>query len=81
MEWISVKDRMPVTKRVECVGRISDMVLLCVSGEDEITFGWWNAGKKVWRDAQDSACCGCESTFYSLESVTHWMPLPQPPKE
>ena len=63
-EWISVNDRLPEN---------SDSVLV---------FGKYICGGSI-----DMAWCNSVTkTFYSeeeshlLDNVTHWMPLPEPPK-
>jgi len=67
MEWISVKDRLPEDD--QCV-------LMFEKGQDCLpTIGWYEER-------------GCIAGFYVSSSftnirmhVTHWMPLPQEPKE
>lgn len=69
-EWISVKDRLPEE---------GDYVLGIVSGHNGIikfTDAWmlvhYDADEKEWwADEYDIEGC----------SVTHWMPIPEPPKE
>lgn len=71
MEWISVKDRLP--------GDGDKMVLAVVNGKREnITFC----------NAIELACCSSDEgwileAYPELEDmhVTHWMPLPDLPKE
>ncbi len=87
MEWISVKDRLPENGRnvlicienVEIYGRHNELkniqrLILC---------GYHYDG--VWLTAH---CHGCEYIEKMNEkfpdehiTVTHWMPLPDPPKE
>lgn len=84
-EWISVKDRLPceyqVSKPVKNLvdGSVdhyeyhkgSDLVLVTLIGED---------GKRSVLD--DILFDGEWANFPSPEwEVTHWMPLPDPPKE
>ena len=66
MEWISVKDRMPNMKDIVLV---YDTFLECVS----IGYISEFLGKRaVWViDYGESVS----------DTVTHWMPLPEPPKE
>jgi hypothetical protein len=64
--WISVKDRLP---------EFCEDVL--VRGECGIIdqghrIKWSHSDEWVWRAGNYSGCA---------EEVTHWMPLPQPPKE
>ncbi len=80
MEWISVKDRMPDT----CEG-----VLVCGKGslgEMVIQIAEVFCGDKKW---QWIACDGDEiiapysdmTCMLKLNDVTHWMPLPETPKD
>ena len=66
MEWISVKDRMPNMKDIVLV---YDTFLECVSiGYISEFLG----ERTVWIiDYGESVS----------DTVTHWMPLPEPPKE
>ena len=64
-EWISVKDRLPEKR---------DDVLLCRKWWGEISnpqMGWYNEVSGKWFDLSNFEIC----------NVTHWMPLPEPPKE
>ena len=71
MEWISAK------KKPKAIGKFkdSDYVLCCNVGMDNsFTFvGWYSHAEKKWTVAHH---------FATSESatVTHWMPLPEPPK-
>lgn len=67
MEWISVKDRLPED---------SDEFLCYVSILDDMGVKVYDirileyfSGAKIW---------SCDGT---IAIVTHWMPLPEPPKE
>ena len=65
-DWISVKDELPRTGR---------SVLVYVRRDDGVdtwyrTIAWM--GQKNW----DS----CDPYFYAKDTITHWMPLPEPPK-
>lgn len=84
-EWISVKDRLPEHGRylVYCESFIiqGEGYLMIASyfcdemktppqeclAEDRAA-GWWD-----WADEW--------GWYYKLANVTHWMPLPEPPKE
>lgn len=72
MEWISVKDRLPDENGAYLVYAPryrggSSSGLDCVDG---VMFARW---KKRW---------SIEVGYYKRPGcVTHWMPLPQPPKE
>ena len=71
-EWISVKDRLPDDeKEVLCWylsgdGNCYHTIGVCL----QETYG------NVWSTEADRDECG-----YGCEKVTHWMPLPEPPKE
>lgn len=68
LPWISVKDRYP---------NEGDNVLTLSDGSIQIGFLYYDDGDPIdssgitFRDHQDN---------YDIEYVTHWMPLPQPPK-
>ena len=71
-KWISVKDRLPETYT---------RVLVRVNGYKEILVGWYT---ETFKDSNNEKF-DCWSIEYKLserrmEPVTHWMPLPQPPK-
>lgn len=67
MEWISVKDRVPrLHAKVLILNKYEEQfVALCV---DDLTV---------------ELCieCNCEGGGTEALNVTHWMPLPEPPKE
>ena len=79
--WISVKDRLPETKPDEdwfssknvlalLKGNYSDGLVTTAfyqHGEDEDGYKW-----AQWIDCL---------IYESIDNVTHWMPLPEPPKE
>lgn len=80
-KWISVKDRLPNKDGAYLVATNG------VSGLQNVKTRWFTkdgemvdaydlAGQKdVWY-LYDSEC-----GYVSINSVTHWMPLPEPPKE
>lgn len=72
--WVSVKDRMPEERHGRFEGEMeSDFVLCCAKSEEEtfIDMGYTVNGE--WE---------CESGYpKDYCEVTHWMPLPEPPKE
>jgi hypothetical protein len=66
-EWISVKDRLPDTK---CLA----VSMLTGPAYEEMLVGYV-AEASNWDTGYE-----CESDGEILPNVTHWMPLPQPPK-
>jgi len=79
-EWIKVSDRLPDDKGIYNV---------LVSGDDFVnssTFGYFTGSDwegQEWERVQE--CSGYESSSpyfsdYDM-SVTHWMPLPEPPTQ
>lgn len=65
MEWISVEDRLP--KQVENYFD-SKNVLVC-SEYGEVFISWFKFDFNGW-----------DLTLNYQVNVTHWMPLPEPPK-
>ena len=67
MEWVSVEDRLPEL----CGFSDYDMHVVCLldSGEKQICF-------MTEYDAWESY-----EVNRSKADITHWMPLPEPPKE
>jgi hypothetical protein len=66
-EWISVEDRLPDT---ECLA----VSMLTGPAYKEMLVGYV-AEASNWDTGYE-----CESDGEILPNVTHWMPLPQPPK-
>lgn len=72
MDWISVKDRLPPENQ-DTVGKVkgapcSELCIVAVEAPFSSAFV-----------ATDITICG---RWYNYgEAVTHWMPLPEPPKE
>lgn len=64
-EWVSVKDRLPEENQ-EYIVYVTD-----IEGEKCVTVDQWLSHARHWFLFDDKA----ES------KVTHWMPLPPPPKE
>lgn len=65
MEWISVKDRLP-----ESNGKFPSGLVLVFCPINGVLLGYKNHGKL---EIQCTYCA--EGT-----NITHWMPLPEPPK-
>ena len=72
-QWISVKDRLPENDQ---------LVLVC---EDNMTkmsvyhSGIYEHENETW-EIYEKHCCGQLPLYYTNADVTHWMPLPEPPK-
>lgn len=65
--WISVKERLP---------EIETLVFFCVDGFDSADMGKHIGGGVFWSVETD-----CDGVPISYKDVTHWMPLPDPPKQ
>ena len=67
-EWISVCDEMPK----------NDLVLVC-NDLGDIEVGSFEVSPEIscWRIGND--CVGWDYDFNRDYTVTHWMPLPEPP--
>ena len=68
-EWVSVEERLP---------EIGTEVLICDIFDTRNYMDVWSLeddedGDAVWEDKNGN--------WYSVDEVTHWMPLPEPPKE
>ena len=72
MEWISVKDRLPRCNVPVLVYRPSMAAQILV---DEYR-GFWDEDAADW--CEDWALYGKHN---GKDIITHWMPLPEPPKE
>lgn len=74
--WISVKDRLPELSESNDYGRFSKPVL-CLHSDGHHEDCQLNESESdedasdYWTYIQDGELC---------ETVTHWQPLPQPPK-
>ena len=67
-QWISVEDRLPITKEA-MRGNFENIEIICFNGFN-VYAGEFEAGNTI--------------NFWSrflTGGVTHWMPLPTPPKE
>ena len=78
MQWISVKDRMP-----EHNGKY--LTFSNQGGMDATDFAL-NLYKVDQYDFEDKKRAGWyeldnEYGYFEIHDVTHWMPLPEPPKE
>lgn len=72
LEWISVKERLP---------ELEKEVLICDLNDERDERPYMD----VWslEDDEDGGIvwAGKDGAWYSLDDATHWMPLPEPPKE
>lgn len=64
-EWISAKDRLP-EEREDVV------IIIRLDGCNYYRVGWWRGENVEWMQAGLGLVDG---------TVTHWMPLPEAPKE
>jgi hypothetical protein len=64
-DWISVDDRLPDD---------AELVLFRLLNRPKTDKGIWLAGCKTFETEYT-----CD--YYFVEDVTHWIPLPPPPKE
>lgn len=77
MEWISVKDHMPEDDLPEGSKALQIKVLVAIKSKNGYTVRTQN------RIRQERAWEGKYTEWYwrySAGRVTHWMPLPEPPK-
>ncbi len=67
MKWIPVAERLPENR---------DDVLVCRTWWNETRnpqIGWYNDVSQEWQILDSDG-------YYPCKKVTHWMPLPTPPK-
>ena len=85
-QWISVKDRLPnVEKTSRSLRRESSCILLASYGNvyaAHLCEDWSDRSLFIF----EACTCNCrafdmEIDEWKLDQVTHWMPLPAPPKE
>ena len=69
-KWISVEERLPVEEAIDYIRQHDDLpeYLVCIRGAEVPTTLLFTGDG--WTDG--------DSNYYP---VTHWMPLPEPPKE
>ena len=80
-EWISVKERLPdeMKDKTPLSGwsesvRPSEDVLIWLKHEKLQVVAWFSHKCDCWTSVD-------EKTDYLPTEVSHWMPLPEPPKE
>lgn len=76
MEWIKITDRLP---------DVGTAILGCINGDDEACILYVSINSKGLNftgqlgHTRDFFGYGVEGWEYSLEQLTHWMPLPSIP--
>lgn len=70
-KWISVKDRLPELIPCNAGTAYSEAVIV------------WTTGRKAMVAVWDGIDFLCAADYWEAwgERITHWMPLPEPPKE
>lgn len=72
MEWISVEDRLPPEMTYELWRLHYDhggALVLFMNDLQQVDVGFLYNG--IWQDGDNECWC---------DDITHWMPLPEPPK-
>lgn len=69
-KWVSVKDRLPEQKWIDYLVATR----IQTDGTRGFNIAWLNDDNGVWKSNDEWICDG-------REIVTHWMPLPELPKE
>lgn len=69
MKWISVKDRLPDENVFEVLVKVDEPSW--GSTEPKMIVAYYAHDLREWR---------CDLTAREIYHVTHWMPLPEPPK-
>lgn len=75
-KWIPVSERLPKGANGKSLCEVVIAYLDCGEVSPQVCVGWLNIDK--WYLVVD------EDDYYTIwgfEAVTHWMPLPEPPKE
>lgn len=77
MEWISVKDRLPENDDEVLIYIVKDIV------QAYFLRGYWHGSIMVTDNMNDGYVSDRRivKEGSSFDFVTHWMPLPEPPKE
>lgn len=70
MNWISVKDRLPEDGEEVIAFSEQNVTAAIYDGPESYGGECWTESKLFY----------CDVTFDHLEHVTHWMPLPDPPR-
>lgn len=80
MKWISVKDRLPNTARGTAEQFVVASFVKGAPIECIVICACWYNGKfynlEYWQTVDVFNISGLE-----MKTITHWMPLPEPPKQ
>ena len=78
MNWISVKDKLPSCNYElhETGDYVSNVVMVHDVNSYEFNMGFGHVNDDGIWTVYDG-----EHDFMNVQNVTHWMPLPKPPKE
>lgn len=84
-KWISVAENLPAGNGIIYAGCLEESPTVLVYGRDYEGKEAYGIGEYV-RDhnsPQDNGWCGYMHDSWELDqcSVTHWMPMPEPPSE
>lgn len=88
MEWISVNDRLPENLEpvnIVWVNTNPEPYYASIKGKPFVATGYYCNGKWWWFSATcedylaEYGCSMADSVDSEIE-ITHWMPLPEPPK-
>ena len=87
--WISVEESLPDCTLIRDIfGRpgdyVSDKVLVCVKSDEVDGVHYYvSTDIRIGRTLEDAhwlMSCGYGGTAVYSQTITHWMPLPRPPK-
>lgn len=71
-EWIKCSDRMPDNDNYVLAADFANKYSACTPNYQVACYGDW-VGSTEWDDGDGNGL--------NMELVTHWMPLPEPPKD
>lgn len=75
-KWIPVTERLPKGADGKSICELVVVYINCEELLPQVCTGWLNGDKWYLLVDDDDY-----STIWGLDAVTHWMPLPEPPKE
>ena len=88
-KWISVKEDLPKLKLIRDIfnrpeGYVSDVVLVCVESIECDGIHYFVSTDLMKGHSEEDADwlmrCGYGESAVKQQRITHWMPLPKPPK-